>query len=42
MHSSADDIESLLRCAKIVAIWFIALTILPPNGILWQLDLFNF
>jgi len=38
MHASkTDDTESLIRCAKIVASWALALALLPPNGLLWQL-----
>ncbi len=39
--SKIDDTESLIRCGRIVGCWFLAIALLPPGGILWQLGVLS-
>ena len=34
--SKKNSIDSLRRCAVVVACWCLAVGLLPPNGLLWQ------
>lgn len=40
-NATRDNVESLRRCASIVACWCLAIGLLPPNGLLWQAGAFD-
>jgi len=37
----AHDTDSARRCAIVVACWCLAIGLLPPNGLLWQIGMFD-
>ena len=40
-NPTTDSPESLRHAALVVGVWLMALTVLPPSGLLWQTGVFN-
>lgn len=36
-----DSTDSLRRCAVVVTGWLLIVSVLPPNGLLWQFGAFD-